>query len=162
MNLFGILGNIGRVLPGYMQGYRMAIQDNWNDLNQYNQVQKGQLNNLYDEATFEPAVDMYNSNADMARLNLYNLGMQTQTNLAALPATLQQAATNGIYAAQVADLRNRANMQNYVNMLNGKFNIGMNQNGMLAAVMSILTPEQKAQLQGLLGGQQTQPSGVTQ
>lgn len=54
MNLLGTISQFGRLLPGYIQGERMAVQDNWNDLNQYNQVQRGQIQNAYDEAVFNP------------------------------------------------------------------------------------------------------------
>lgn len=47
--LGGLFQSFGRLLPGYMQGERQAIQDNWNDLNQYNKVQAGQLQNMFDE-----------------------------------------------------------------------------------------------------------------
>ena len=51
-NFFGALGAFSRALPGYVQGERMAVQDNWNDLNQYNKVQSGQIQNAweYDQA----------------------------------------------------------------------------------------------------------------
>ena len=49
MSFLGALGAVGRLLPGYMQGERQAIQDNWNDLNQYNKAQAGQLQNMFDE-----------------------------------------------------------------------------------------------------------------
>ena len=49
-NFFGALGAFSRALPGYVQGERMAVQDNWNDLNQYNKVQSGQIQNAWDEA----------------------------------------------------------------------------------------------------------------
>ncbi len=47
--LGGLFQSFGRLLPGYMQGERQAVQDNWNDLNQYNKVQAGQLQNMFDE-----------------------------------------------------------------------------------------------------------------
>lgn len=47
--LGGLFQSFGRLLPGYMQGERQAVQDNWNDLNQYNKAQAGQLQNMFDE-----------------------------------------------------------------------------------------------------------------
>ena len=49
MSFLGALGAVGRLLPGYMKGEQQAIADNWNDLNQYNKVQAGQLQNMFDE-----------------------------------------------------------------------------------------------------------------
>lgn len=49
MNFLGALGAVGRLFPGYIKGQQQAIQDNWNDLNQYNKVQAGQLQNMFDE-----------------------------------------------------------------------------------------------------------------
>lgn len=43
------LGALGSMLPGYIKGRQQAIQDNWNDLSQYNKVQAGQLQNMFDE-----------------------------------------------------------------------------------------------------------------
>ena len=49
---------VGRLLPGYMQGERQAIQDNWNDLNQYNKAQAGQLQNMFDENAMRDRLNM--------------------------------------------------------------------------------------------------------
>lgn len=58
MSFLGALGAVGRLLPGYMQGERQAVQDNWNDLNQYNKVQAGQLQNMFDENVMRPRMQM--------------------------------------------------------------------------------------------------------
>lgn len=111
MNLLGFLGAASRVLPGYLQGYRMAIDDNWKDLNQYNQVWKGQLSNLFDEATFTPAVDMFNSNAGIAGLNALNTAFSTYLNAANMPASLSQAATSGAYAPVLNNAMKQAQLR---------------------------------------------------
>lgn len=116
MNLLGALGAVSRTLPGYMQGYRMAVQDNWNDLNQYNQVWKGQLSNLFDEATFTPAVDMFNANAGIAGLNALNTGLSTYLNFANAPASLTQAALSGAYALPLGSTMKQAQMRLAANM----------------------------------------------
>lgn len=41
---------------GFLGGWRQANQDNWQDLQNYNTVAKGQLENAYTLATFDPAV----------------------------------------------------------------------------------------------------------
>lgn len=56
--LGGLFQSFGRLLPGYMQGERQAVQDNWNDLNQYNKVQAGQLQNMFDENVMRPRMQM--------------------------------------------------------------------------------------------------------
>ena len=57
MNFFGVLGQLGRMLPGYVEGRRQAIQDNWQDMSNYNQIYHGQLQNAYDTATWEPQME---------------------------------------------------------------------------------------------------------
>ena len=111
MNILGALGAVSRTLPGYLQGYRMAQADNWNDLNQYNQVWKGQLGNLFDEATFTPAVDMYNSNASIAGLNALNTAYNTYLNSANMPGSLTQSAINGAYAGPLGVAMKQAQMR---------------------------------------------------
>lgn len=54
MNFFGALGQLGRILPGYVQGRESAINSNWQDLSNYNKIYHGQLANAYDAATWEP------------------------------------------------------------------------------------------------------------
>lgn len=66
MNFLGALGALGRLLPGYVQGREAAIRGNWNDLNQFNQVQAGQLQNLFTEETYPLA---YNRAVDDAALS---------------------------------------------------------------------------------------------
>ena len=88
-SLLGIMGQLGRVVPNYVQGYRQAWQDNWNDANQYNQVQRGQLANLFAEAAFPYEYNMLADRAAMSR---------AQAN--------QSVGNFGIYA------------QNYNNLLN--------------------------------------------
>lgn len=57
MSFFGVLGQLGRMLPGYVEGRRQAIQDNWQDMSNYNQMYHGQLQNAYDTATWEPQME---------------------------------------------------------------------------------------------------------
>lgn len=94
-NLFGAIGALGRLLPGYVQGERQAVQDNWNDLNQYNQVQQGQFQNAYAEATFDPAVQMFKFNRDILQNNALNNFMQTSVQAAMYPGALTGAQLSG-------------------------------------------------------------------
>lgn len=60
---FSFLGGLANLLPGYLQGQRMANQDNWQDLMNYNQTMQGQLSNLFTEATWQPRINMFYENA---------------------------------------------------------------------------------------------------
>lgn len=67
---FSFLGGLANLLPGYVQGQRQAIQDNWQDLMNYNQVQSGQLSNAFTEATWQPRMNMFYENALRNNLQL--------------------------------------------------------------------------------------------
>lgn len=57
----------------YMQGRELAIDANWNDLDQYNKVQQGQIKNAFDIATFSPLVNQeYNQDYSEQLLNYIN------------------------------------------------------------------------------------------
>lgn len=96
-NLFGAIGALGRLLPGYVQGERQAVQDNWQDLQNYNQVQAGQLQNAFDEQVFDDRVDMMGFNRDNAENNANNLLMQTLMQQAMFPGAYQGAANTGTW-----------------------------------------------------------------
>ena len=61
--LGGLFQSFGRLLPGYMQGERQAVQDNWTDLNQYNKAQAGQLQNMFDENAMRDRLQILKDNA---------------------------------------------------------------------------------------------------
>lgn len=57
----------------YVEGVELARKANWDDLNNYNKVQKGQLDNLFELATFSPKVNReYESTDKLALENLFN------------------------------------------------------------------------------------------
>lgn len=58
MNFLGALGAVGRLLPGYIKGEQQANADNWNDLLNYNKVQAGQLQNMFDENAMRHRLNM--------------------------------------------------------------------------------------------------------
>lgn len=97
-NFFGALGQLGRMLPGYMQGERQAVQDNWKDLQNYSQVQASQLGNLFTEATFNPRVNMQYDAAAQSRMATEQAGMQNEYYQAAHPGRLEAAAITGQFA----------------------------------------------------------------
>lgn len=82
-NIFGALGALGRFLPGYIQGREQAISSNWNDMNQYNQVQAGQLTNAFHELTFPLDYNRSIDNASMSRdrAQLSQLGLAQEMSL---------------------------------------------------------------------------------
>ncbi len=88
LDIFGALGALARILPGYVQGERQAIEDNWQDMNQYNQVLQGQMQNAFAEETFDPAVQMFNIQRDNAANQALNLQMATMGQLAQYPGYL--------------------------------------------------------------------------
>lgn len=67
------------IFSPYLAGKEQARAANWDDMNQYNQVQAGQLRNAYDLATFSPKVDNQYTQAEMAKLNLM-FGYDTYDN----------------------------------------------------------------------------------
>lgn len=89
--MLNIFGAFGRLLPGYMEGERAAIQDNWNDLNQYNQVQAGQIKNAWNEAAFQPNLTMLQHAVDQSQMNTLGLGMDFLEKSARFPGQLQVA-----------------------------------------------------------------------
>lgn len=98
------------LFSSYVEGRRKAIRDNWDDLNQYNQVLDGQLQNAMSMETFDDAARMEHNRAalsDMGRvqgavdtqlgLQKYLLGQQAnlpQMEIDARIAQLQQMILN--------------------------------------------------------------------
>lgn len=117
-NLFAA---IGRTLPGFVEGERMAVQDNWQDLNQYNRVQAGQLQNAFDEAVFQPRIDMVYDQGKLSGITLTNTGMQLAQNMAMHPALMAEAQAASLYAPQLALLKQQAQQQLLARMASGAF-----------------------------------------
>jgi hypothetical protein len=88
--LGSVFGALGSLLPGYVQGERQAVQDNWSDLNNYNKVQAGQGQNAFDFASFGHKLDMVKDAADLQNYNTQNAGMTLQRNRAWLPYMVEQ------------------------------------------------------------------------
>lgn len=82
---FSFLGGLANLLPGYVQGQRQAIQDNWQDLMNYNQVQSGQLSNAFTEATWQPRMNLFYENALRNNLQLQADRMNLRQMLAIEP-----------------------------------------------------------------------------
>ena len=95
---FNFLGSLATLFPGYIQGQRMANQDNWQDLMNWNNVQAGQQSNLFTEATWLPRVgiawnNLQNSDLQTAA-NTWNTGLQ----YASLPTQLNNAWASNYYS----------------------------------------------------------------
>lgn len=78
----GFFSSVGQLLPGYLEGQRQAVEDNWNDLNQYNQVQEGQLENLFNEQTMDERLRMMGDAAENSYMGYLNNLMTTDLNKA--------------------------------------------------------------------------------
>lgn len=89
LSLGGIFGALGRMLPGYIEGREQAIKSNWNDLNQYNQVQAGQIQNAFNELTFPQAFNMYMDRAGISRASMLQTLMNLGSRVAGYPYELQ-------------------------------------------------------------------------
>ena len=68
-SLMGIMGQLGRFIPNYVEGYRNAWADNWRDANQYNVVQNGQMQNAFASQAFPLEYNMLADRAGMSRIN---------------------------------------------------------------------------------------------
>lgn len=90
MSFLGALGAVGRLLPGYMQGERQAVQDNWNDLNQYNKAQAGQLQNMFDENVMPDRIQIAKDNAMTNNYQRWAAGFDLGVKAAQYPLMLGQ------------------------------------------------------------------------
>lgn len=88
--MLNFLGALSSLLPGYIQGRRQAIQDNWQDLQNYNNVQAGQLSNAFTEGTWQQRMDMMNDAAYNSGMNTMNNGMNTAIRAAYFPGQYYQ------------------------------------------------------------------------
>lgn len=111
--LFGSIGQLGsfigsmaRILPGYVEGFRNAVADNWNDLKSNNAVQEGQINNLFNMATFGNDVDRSNYNTEIARLNHLRGVGDTGLYLAQYPGMLADRMAYSAFAPLNSYYRN--------------------------------------------------------
>ena len=91
---------LGRALPGFVEGERLANQDNWKDLENYNNVQRGQLENAWTEATWDPR--LYNTWAQAANndIMLQASGMELANRVAAQPG---QQTRNWLFSDYAPD-----------------------------------------------------------
>lgn len=104
MNFGSLLGAVAGLLPGYMEGERQAVKDNWQDLTNYNQVQQGQLGNLFLEGTMPQRFQMFNAQAYRQGLGAINDTLATLAQYYGAPGQMLNGAANSIYAPENAML----------------------------------------------------------
>ena len=104
-NLGSVVGALGSLLPGYMQGERQAVQDNWADLNYYNKAQAGQLQNMYDERVMNDRINMAHDNALMQSNVRANSDLDLFNNYLYEPYTIRRAQWDTAYADQLNNAR---------------------------------------------------------
>lgn len=69
------------LFTGYINGRRAAIQDNWQDAKNYNEVMKGQLDNALAMQTMADAARKSNASANVADMNQALTGARTDNEL---------------------------------------------------------------------------------
>lgn len=108
---FNFLGGLSKLLPGYVQGQRLAVQDNWQDLMNYNQVQQGQLSNAFTEVTFQPRLNMFRN--AMMNDNFRTYGNMVNARLTEImrPYHEMQAMAWNYYAPQLAGIGPQSTLQ---------------------------------------------------
>ena len=145
--LGGLFQSFGRLLPGYMQGERQAVQDNWNDLNQYNKVQAGQLQNMFDENVMPDRMNMVKDNAMINNYQRHAAGIDLGYKYAQMPLAYWQLGQQTAWAPVMGQLRHQMLMQNPALMMGGLGGLGGQQGGALQQAMFGGLPQA-----GLAGG----------
>lgn len=69
------------LFTGYLNGRRAAIQDNWQDAKNYNEVMKGQLDNAIAMQTMADTARKSNASANVADMNQALTGARTDNEL---------------------------------------------------------------------------------
>lgn len=101
LNFLGALANVARLLPNYVEGQRMAVQDNWRDLQAFNQTQMGQLENMFVERTLPWRINMAADDAARSRMMTTLAGASTIENLWGLPGRLRTVGLSNKYSPEM-------------------------------------------------------------
>ena len=102
MSFFGVLGTLGQLLPGYIQGRQNAIRDNWQDMANFDTTLHNQLKNWYDITTWENQINNSALQSAMLGQNALMSGMNLSLNQANYPGQLGAAQVNSQYAPLLA------------------------------------------------------------
>lgn len=86
----------------WVNGREKAIESNWRDLEKFNQVQKGQLDNFEALATSDPRINMAYDNASLLNDKAQNSWMDTEVNTKAFPGRLAASAAQSDATRNVA------------------------------------------------------------
>ena len=111
--LGGLFQSFGRLLPGYMQGERQAVQDNWNDLNQYNKVQAGQLQNMFDENAMRDRLNMMRDAAIERGIQREAMGWDLWAKVLGVPRYAMQEAYALGHLPELQQMRYNMTRQQY-------------------------------------------------
>lgn len=103
---FNFLGALSSLLPGYLEGRRQAIKDNWQDLSNYNNVQQGQLSNAFTVATWQPRLDMFADAAYNSGFNTLNNAMNTAVRGSYFPGQVMHGNMFSHFSPQLSYLDN--------------------------------------------------------
>lgn len=114
---FSFLGGLANLLPGYVQGQRQAVQDNWQDLMNYNLAQQGQLANAFTEATWQPRMDMFQDAWLNSLLNTYGHIADARQKEILRPYNELAAGAETFYAPVTAGIGAQSRLK-YWDMLN--------------------------------------------
>lgn len=149
LNIFGALGQVARLLPNYVEGQRQAVQDNWRDLQQYNQVQAGQLTNMATERTLPWYFNMYADMANNSRMGAYLNTMAGIENMIGFPGRVRMAQQGNVFGPQLQ----QANFLDTLQNLNRSSNAPSLPADLLTqAVLQGLQPQQQQPMQNQQAG----------
>lgn len=140
------LGNLASLLPGYVQGQRQAVQDNWTDLQNYNNVQAGQQANAFTEATWQPRLDMVRDAALNSTMGIWGNVMDLGVKASGWPGAMSYAQAGSAAAPYLAPMQQWAQYYGLGNAL-------MQQPGFTSWMLQ----QQMPQMQGQFA---TQPSRI--
>lgn len=115
---FSFLGGLASLLPGYIQGQRMANQDNWQDLMNYNTVQSGQLSNAFTEATWQNRLNMMADQDVNSALQAYGNTVNARLIDMMRPFQEMQASAMTYYAPLLAGIVPRSQLMQWDMMQN--------------------------------------------
>lgn len=111
--MINFLGAISSLLPGYIQGRRQAIADNWQDLQNYNNIQQGQLSNAFTKVTWQPRLNAFVDNVRLNNLRLLNGYMGTALQAVNFPRQVMQGQLGNMYGPAIDESNYLAQIKAY-------------------------------------------------
>ena len=120
------------LFTGYINGRRAAIQDNWQDAKNYNEVMKGQLDNALAMQTMADSARKSNASANVADMNQTIAGARTDNELDLL--NKQRANNLNALKAQLEAIQTQFNIDlmntdAYKNYMRGQTQLAAGQVG---------------------------------